>query len=38
MMLNFAELVGEGRRTAASVLLLGTALSCLTLPLMVLII
>lgn len=38
MVLNFAELVGEGRRTAASVLLLGTALSCLTLPLMVLLI
>ena len=35
MVLNFAELVGDGRRTAASMLLLGTALSCLTLPLMV---
>ena len=38
MVLNFSELIGEGRRSAASVVLLGTALSCLTLPLMVLLI
>lgn len=36
MVLNFSELIGEGRRSAASVVLLGTSLSCLTLPLMVL--
>ena len=36
MVLNFSELIGEGRRTSASVVLLGTSLSCLTLPLMVL--
>ena len=38
MVLNFSELIGEGRRSAASVVLLGTSLSCLTLPLMVLLI
>ncbi len=38
MVLNFSELVGEGTRPAASVLLLGTSLSSITLPLMVLLI
>ncbi len=38
MVLNFSELIGKGREEAAGVLLLGTALSCLTLPLMILLI
>jgi len=38
MVLNFSELIGEGREEAAGVMLLGTLLSCLTLPLMILII
>ena len=38
MVLNFSELIGKGREEAAGVLLLGTALSCLSLPLMILII
>ncbi len=38
MVLNYSELVGEGGRPAASVLLLGTALSCVTLPVMILLI
>ncbi len=38
MVLNFSELMEKGREEAAGVLLLGTALSCLTLPLMLLII
>ena len=38
MVLNFSELVGTGQKSAASVMLLGTTLSCLTLPLMILII
>lgn len=36
MVLNFAEVLGEGRKEAAGVMLLGTLLSCLTLPLMIL--
>lgn len=38
MVLNFSELIGKGREEAAGVLLLGTTLSCLTLPLMILLI
>lgn len=38
MVLNFSELIGEGRKEAAGVLLLGTMLSCLTMPLMLLLI
>ncbi len=38
MVLNFSELIGKGREEAAGVLLLGTALSCATLPLMILLI
>ena len=38
MVLNFSELIGEGREDAAGVMLLGTLLSCLTLPMMILII
>ena len=38
MVLNFSELIGKGREEAAGVLLLGTALSCVTLPLMILLI
>ncbi len=36
IVLNFAEIVGEGQRDAASIVLLGTILSALTLPLMTL--
>jgi predicted permease len=33
---NFAELLGEGQETGAGVVLLGTTLSALTIPLIVL--
>jgi len=35
--LNFAEMLGKGQKTAANLVLLGTILSLLTLPLMALI-
>ncbi|MBR6917063.1 MAG: AEC family transporter [Clostridia bacterium] len=38
MVLNFSELIGVGREEAAGVLLLGTALSCVTIPLMILLV
>lgn len=36
IVLNFSEIIGEGQRTAASLVLFGTALSLLTLPVMML--
>lgn len=38
VVLNFAEMLGEGQETAANLVLLGTGLSAITIPLMVLII
>ena len=38
MVLNFSELLEKGREEAAGVLLLGTVLSCLTIPLMLLLV
>ena len=36
VVLNFAEIAGEGQKKAASLVLLGTILSIVTLPLMML--
>ncbi len=36
VVLNFAEMIGEGQKTAANMVLLGTALSVVTIPVMVL--
>ncbi len=36
VVLNFAEMIGEGQKTAANMVLLGTALSVITIPVMVL--
>ncbi|MCQ2436172.1 MAG: AEC family transporter [Clostridia bacterium] len=38
IVLNFAEMLGEGQRTAASLMLLGTMLSAVTIPVMTLLI
>lgn len=38
VVLNFAEMLGEGQRTAASLMLLGTMLSAVTIPVMTLLI
>jgi len=38
VVLNFAELIGEGQESAANLVLLGTTLSAITIPLMVLLI
>ncbi len=35
VVLNFAEMIGEGQKTAANMVLLGTALSVITIPVMV---
>lgn len=37
VVLNFSEILGEGQKTAANLVLLGTGLSAITIPLMVLI-
>ena len=38
VVLNFAEMLGEGQETAANLMLLGTSLSVLTIPVMVLLV
>ena len=38
VVLNFAEMLGEGQETAANLMLLGTSLSVLTIPIMVLLV
>ena len=38
VVLNFAEMLGEGQETAANLVLLSTMLSALTIPLMVLLV
>jgi predicted permease len=37
VVLNFSEMLGQGQKTAANLVLLGTGLSAITIPLMVLI-